>query len=591
MRRARTRIAAAALLSWPMAPAAVLSLGAAGAEAQTAPRSALPGRQFEAPPAVTPDAPAAPPSGVAPPPAPPAPAPAAGGPRFVLEGVRFVFAGPPAPTQEILRDGASPLIGQAVSHADLEALRRALTGALVAEGYVNSGLLLPDQRIEDGIVTYQVVIGRLADVRMTGEGLALDGPAGLGRLDPDYVTDRLGADPEAAFDIDDLRESLRRLLRDRNIARVDAAVRPGDARGEAVLDLAVETRRPLDLAFTLDNATRAELGQVTAATSVVARNLVGVGDALAVEAQLSQGVREVVAQIDAPLWAGGPSLFLSGEHARARVVEAPLRELDITSRFDRIGVGLAAPVVATAQRDVGVSLAFDLKATRSELGGEPFSFSPGVRDGETRLSVAEFATTWIERRQDATLALRSALRAGLPVFGATDNGDDAPDALFVAWIGQAQAAARLDPRVTVLARAQVQLASEKLLPAEKVAIGGAATVRGYREGALIGDQAFAGTLEARLGVAELAVPSLTPPGHDATVNLIPFLDYGVVWDKGGRDDTRAALGVGAGLSWSPNPSITASLAVGFALRDAPDLGPEGGLQENGVHFALSFQLP
>ena len=57
--------------------------------------------------------------------------------------------------------------GREVSAADLETLRDRLTLAYVQRGYVNSGVVLPDQAIDDGLVTFQAVEGRLSEIIVT----------------------------------------------------------------------------------------------------------------------------------------------------------------------------------------------------------------------------------------------------------------------------------------------------------------------------------------------------------------------------------------------------------------------------------------
>jgi hemolysin activation/secretion protein len=62
--------------------------------------------------------------------------------------------------------------------SDLEQLRVELTRAYTDEGYINSGALLPDQQVADGVITYQIVEGSLDSIDISGNG----------RLRPDYVT-------------------------------------------------------------------------------------------------------------------------------------------------------------------------------------------------------------------------------------------------------------------------------------------------------------------------------------------------------------------------------------------------------------------
>ena len=58
--------------------------------------------------------------------------------------------------------------GRELSSEDLESIRRRLTRWYVEHGYVNSGALIPDQNVAEGIVRIQVVEGRLSRIEISG---------------------------------------------------------------------------------------------------------------------------------------------------------------------------------------------------------------------------------------------------------------------------------------------------------------------------------------------------------------------------------------------------------------------------------------
>ena len=51
---------------------------------------------------------------------------------------------------------------------DLEQARQDLTLLYINKGYVNSGAVLPDQDGENGIITFQLVEGRLTAINLKG---------------------------------------------------------------------------------------------------------------------------------------------------------------------------------------------------------------------------------------------------------------------------------------------------------------------------------------------------------------------------------------------------------------------------------------
>jgi hemolysin activation/secretion protein len=97
------------------------------------------------------------------------------------------------------------------------------------------------------------------------------------------------------------------------------------------------------------------------------------------------------------------------------------------------------------------------------------------------------------------LAARARFSFGLDAFNATMNPGDLPDSRFVVWLGQVQWARQLTPwGLQVIARSDVQLASQPLLPLEQIAVGGRYTVRGYLENQVVRDNAVLASVETRI---------------------------------------------------------------------------------------------
>lgn len=485
--------------------------------------------------------------------------------------------------------------GRTVGFEEIEALRLSLTEIIVAAGYVSSSLRLAEIDLDRGVVRFEIIAGRLAAVRASGEGVVDDDLREPGDLGAGYVAARMAGDG-GVFSLPETEEALRVLIRDRNVDRVVGAVRPGEAPGDAVLDLDVTAREPWNLAATVANDTPDGIGEETLTLAGAARNLLVSGDELRAEAAVSEGRRSLRLEADAPLWPGGPAPYIAFEHSSADFVTQPFKRLDVASRFTRVGVGIRAPLIETSTRRLTSIVGFDLKRTRSSLAGEPFSFSAGVQNGKTRLSVLTFAQEFIDLGEARTFAARAEVNIGLPILSATKRRAPGPglpidptdpDASFVSFVGQAQVAQRLTPDVTLIARAQGQVSDGALLPIEQVAIGGRDTVRGFGESVLTGDEALVGSLEARISLMDLALPELSPPGYASPLVLAPFVDAGAVWARRGQDD--ALVGVGAGLLWAPRPGMDASLYFGVAATGRDLRG--GGLQGEGVHLALSFAFP
>ncbi|WP_029009477.1 ShlB/FhaC/HecB family hemolysin secretion/activation protein [Azospirillum halopraeferens] len=533
-----------------------------------------------APPAVRPgDVRPALPDFAAPPPftlpPPPLPPPASdtpsSGASVLLRELRVVGNG--VLPQETIRAAAAPYVGRRVGAAELEALRRALTALYVERGFVNSGFVLPDQRVVDGVVVMQAVEGRLTAVEVSGPE----------RLDPGYVVRRLERTGGEPLDIAALRDGIAVLLRDPMIERLDARLEPGLRPGEGVLAVRVEETPLASGTVTLANDRTPATGATAARGDLLLRNLSGAGDRWWARAAATRGLTDVGLAADVPLAAAGTRLRVAVDHTDARVVEAPFSVLDLVSRTTTLEVGLSHPVHRTAVEDVSLDVTAARRRSSTWLLGERFGFSGS--DGVVDVSVLRLGQTWTRRGTDTALAARSTLSLGLPVLGATRSAQGG-DGRFVTWLGQVQFARRLtESGAQLILRADAQFADGPLPAIERFAVGGLSTVRGFRENLLVRDNALVGSAELRVPVARLA-----PGGSDAddgTVQVAAFVDVGRAFDRGGDSAGPDRLtGAGFGLLWSPTRHIGMTVYYGHGFERVQMPG-RTDLQDRGIHFRLT----
>ncbi|MCP5149109.1 MAG: ShlB/FhaC/HecB family hemolysin secretion/activation protein [Ectothiorhodospiraceae bacterium] len=502
-------------------------------------------------------------------PAPPAAPPGAisGLLRLELRGVRFT--GNTAIDTATLEAVAAPYVGRVVTNAELQQLRTALTRLYIERGYVNSGVIIPDQTLEQGIVEFRVIEGVLADIAVSG----------VERLPASYVRDRLALGAGPPLEVSALRDRIQLLLRGPFVRQVDATLAPGERPGEARLHAEVVERSPFGGGLVVDNDLSPSVGSVQASGFATWYSPGGLGDLLALEdVTVAEGLKQGRLSYTVPLGPRDTTLRLHYDRSLTDVVEDPFDRLDIVSRSTTVGVRLAHPLLLTPRRQLVASVAVERRASKTFLLGMPFSFTPGPKDGRSQVTVLRLAQEYVDREPDQVLAARSTLSIGLDALGATRNSAGA-DGRFLAWLGQLQWVRRLRGQHEVVARADVQLAADRLLPLEKYAVGGAGTVRGYRTNQLVRDWGYSVSVEYR-------VPILRGELGDIPLRAAAFLDVGVARDRdvpAPGPDTLAAVGLG--LLWNPSPSVDGALYWGHALRDVPVAG-ERDLQDNGFHFAL-----
>ena len=142
-----------------------------------------------------------------------------------------------------------------------------------------------------------------------------------------------------------------------------------------------------------------------------------------------------------------------------------------------------------------------------------------------------------------------------------------------------------------ITRVDMQLAKEPLLYLEKFAVGGADTVRGYRENLLVRDNGLIASIELRVPVGRAPLFKVSREVDDGLLQLCPFVDWGRSWNsKAPEAEEKEIASLGLGLRWDPSPTIHAQLYAAYALKN-DGIDQEGhDLQDSGIHFKLSYQL-
>jgi hemolysin activation/secretion protein len=403
---------------------------------------------------------------------------------------------------------------------------------------------------------------------------------------PGYVEDRLLLAAGTPLNVNRLQEAMQVMLQEGAIERINAELVPGERPGEAVLRTRVREAPRFRVEVAALNNRPANLGEPTGEVRVFARNATGLNETLSASYALTQGNDEYAVSASLPVTASDAAVFARAGRNLGSVVEAPFDRIGLTSISETFEAGLNVPWIRALDRSLAATLYLTRSRTTTYILGEPFPILPGSEDGRTRISAVRAAVDGVYRTADTVIAARLAVGVGLDAMGSTVHADTrVPDSKFVSGLGQVQAIARLgDGADQVVARADFQVASQRLTSSEQFPLGGAASVRGYRENTLIRDEGIAASLEYRKQVALLAVPGLSRSPADGALQLAVFVDAGVGRDKGGSSDSLAS--VGGGVRWSAGGGLEVVLYKGFALRHEP-VGSET-LQDRGIHFRLGY---
>ena len=550
---------------------------AQSALAQLAPVPVPPPFPAEPPPLPGEIRPTPPPGSVLP--APPPPPPQKGAPLPLSVFVKEIrITGSTVFTPEQLTQVTAPYTNRKLTSEDLEALRVALTKFYIDRGYVTSGSIIPDQAITEGVITLQVIEGRLGHIEVEGTYW----------FRPEYLEDRIALGAGPPVNINALQERLLLLQETPGITRLNAELRPGVARGQSVLNVKVAEAFPIKAWLEFNNYLSPSVGSERGLATLVHQSLTGHGDIMSVQYGRSLGVDpQLTARYILPVTARNTTVSVEYRKNDFLVVDPAFAALDIRSESEILGITLRHPLYKTLSQEFALAFTGEYLTNKLFLLGEPTDlFTPGSRGGRSTVSALRFSQEWVKRSPVQVIAAFSRFSIGLDVLGATGKDTTVPnsaDSRFLSWLGEAQWARRFDPwRLQLIARLDVQLANAHLFPLEQISVGGRYSVRGYRENTLVRDNAELASLEARYAVWRSAA------GEDL-VQAAAFADFGRGTNTNAATAAPDTLGsLGLGVIWNIMRGSRFEVYWGIPLNHITT--PDGNLQDHGVHLQLVVEV-
>jgi hemolysin activation/secretion protein len=129
-------------------------------------------------------------------------------------------------------------------------------------------------------------------------------------------------------------------------------------------------------------------------------------------------------------------------------------------------------------------------------------------------------------------------------------------------------------------RANAQLADRALVPSEQFALGGEGSVQGYLQDFLLTDNGIKAS-------AEVQLPGVRVFRGKAVIQVVPFVDWGMVWNSSGQANPspNSLASVGLGLQWQQG-DFTARLDWGIPLVSVDSIDRTG--QESGLYFSVQY---
>ena len=472
-------------------------------------------------------------------------------------------------SQSELRKAVEKYVNRVITADDLQRIREQITRYYVDHGYINSQAIIPDQSLNTGVLTVRVLEGKLGDIRIFDfQNL---------RIRPEYISHRLKRPSDQALDINRLGRRLRLLHQKPIIESLQTELAPGLKPAESILNVRVREARRYRYGASVNNARSPSVGEYRVEGWWRDQDLTRRADQLSVTAGLTAGLKDVAIDYQLPVGANDAALRLAASHSESAIIEEPFDQIDISSTTSSASLAWDFPLIHYPDRSLINTFSLEKRRSKSLLDGEPFEFSPGASNGVARVSVLRWSLEGARKSGNAILAFNSRFSFGLGgLGGGTENIGSAPDGNFFDWFGQFQWVKRFGKFKSLL-RLQAQRSRDNLLALEKYGLGGARSVRGYRENLFVRDEGWMASIETRYALmAGKLEPAL-------------FFDSGGARNLGASESSETLESAGLGLRWNPLASLQMQGYWAQPLKSV-ELGANRGLQDRGFHFSLEYEF-
>lgn len=463
-------------------------------------------------------------------------------------------------------------IGRPTDLAGLTEAASVISQYYRTQGYLLTEAYLPEQTFQaaGGTVTIAVIEARVGRVHVR-----IDGDSGSASYAQRVVHANL---PPGALISEYLLDKPVLLLRDLAGVHATATVEPGRMPGEADVTVTIRSQGlAVDGSVGMDNFGAHAAGPLHLSGNLNVSNLLGTGHVFSARVQASDASRSHLYRLAYALPVGVAGTRLAVSAARTDyALGAQFAALGATGKADILGVSLTRPLVRSRESNLYGLLSLEDKKFRDQL-------ATPVNDSERRIVSARFgllgnfADELAGTGGSSSYALTGTL--GRARLDAVSQGfDQGPGGLqtaggFRKLNLEFQRAQFFSNPSSIHMSLQAQWASQNLVSAEKMALGGPAGVRGYPVGEGIGDAGLLLNLEYRY---QLPSP-ISLAGEP--LSLAAFYDYGTV--RFNQDDSAVAgatnrgtlgsVGIGALAGRVNNFLITAYLAW-RTTRTAPSTG-------------------
>lgn len=383
-----------------------------------------------------------------------------------------------------IENAVTPFLGERRALTDVDAARSALQQRYQDAGYLSVQVLIPEQKVDGGVVRLQVMEATVGDLRVTGA--QFNAPS---RIAAEVTAAAVGKVPNFG----QLQAQLAEVNRRADI-KVSPVLKAGREPGTVDVQLEVDDQAAVHGSVELNNRQSMNTTPLRLAAALRYDDLWARGHTLGLNLQTTpQDTREVFSASVNYSWPTGPlgealSAYVASSRSKMNIRVNELG-MGVVGNSDIVGLRYSLPLQSPVGVLQTVSFSLDHRDTRgstkvldTELAQVPIRYVP--------LGLS-YRWVGLQHEPQPTVIDISALMGVRGLFGNRDTAFDAkrPGASANFAVGRwAWQESRAIGKSAVTVKWDGQLASGPLMSGEQLFAGGVDSVRGYMENERAGDQ-------------------------------------------------------------------------------------------------------
>jgi len=426
-----------------------------------------------------------------------------------------------------------------VSISDLQEMVKEINQLYSEEGYITAKAILPQQRINNGIIKIELIEGYIDKIILEGNNDTKD----------NYILDRVAVQSGDFLNVHTLEDELF-YFNATNDVMLRVELEAGEEYKSSNLIILAEESPKYRFSVFADNRGREDTGEYRSGFSFSNQSLFGYRDQLSLSYFFTEGSDGGTLSYNFPISKKNSRVYLNYSDNTSEVIAGEYRTVNIGGSYNEISAGISSPIKVIPGEKVEAALEYKNK------------------ESENTFSDIQLKSTDIENiifnlsSQKASVSSSSSKYHRL-VYGTADfetgffkNGREADEFIKYNYFYQWQKSFKKNDLLSF--KTYLQLTADELLPtAEQISLGGANSIRGYKEGYASGDQGGYFSLQYKIPISN-------------RISYYRFFDLGFVLPYKGNDENidqeDYLFSTGIAFNFNLKHSISSEIILGVPFE-------------------------